>query len=282
MIRGLYTGASGMVVQMHQMDAIANNLANVDLTGYKRDLSAQKSFPELLLRRTSDDGVYKFPFGSIDTAPVVGKLGTGVEFNELYTVFEQGSVRQTENQFDVALEGEGFFAIQTPDGERYTRNGTFTIDPHGILVTKDGFPVLGENGIINLKKNNFKIDQAGNIFHNAIYADDPERLVTMEGNDWEQTELLDKLRVVDFDRTRYLKKVGNSFWQANEDSGEALAVETGSDIKVIQGFIETSNVNSVTEMVRMIEVNRAYEASQKSIQTHDSLAGRFIEDVMKI
>ncbi len=272
MIRGLYTGASGMVVQMHQMDAIANNLANVDLTGYKRDLSAQKAFPELLLRRTSDDGVYKFPFGSIDTAPVVGKLGTGVEFNELYTVY------------DVAIEGqgEGFFVIQTPDGERYTRNGTFTIDPHGILVTKDGYPVLGENGIINLKKNNFKIDQAGNIFHNAIYADDPNRLVTMEENDWEQTELLDKLRIVDFERKRYLKKVGNSFWQANEESGEARAIETGTDVKVLQGFIEKSNVNSVTEMVRMIEINRAYEASQKSIQTHDSLAGRFIEDVMKI
>ncbi|MBN1646867.1 MAG: flagellar basal-body rod protein FlgF [Spirochaetales bacterium] len=279
MIRGIYTGASGMIVQMHEMDALANNLANVDLTGYKRDVSAQKSFPELLLRRTNDNGVYKFPFGSIDTAPVVGKIGTGVEFNELYTVFEQGSLRQTENPFDVALEGEGFFVIQTNEGEKYTRNGTFTIDPNGILVTKEGFPVLGENGVIHVKKNNFVIDQAGNIFHNAIYADDPMQLVTMEQNDWEQTELLDKLRVVDFDRKRYLKKTGTSMWEANEESGAARAIVTGTDNKVIQGFIEKSNVNSVTEMVRMIEINRAYEASQKSVQTHDSLAGRFIQSM---
>ena len=281
MIRGLYTGASSMVVQMNKMDAISNNLANVDLVGYKRDQTAQKAFPELLLRRTMDDGVYKYPFGSIDVAPVVGKLGTGVEFNELYTIFEQGSLKETNNPYDLTLEGEGFFAIQTPDGERYTRNGTFTIDSNGILVTKEGFPVLGENGPINLKKNNFMIDQAGNIFHNAIYADDPLRLVSMEENEWEQTELVDKLKIVDFPRERYLKKIGNSMWQANDNSGEAFAADMGSKVKVLQGYLESSNVNSVTEMVDMIEVNRAYEASQKVIQTQDNLASRFISDIMR-
>jgi flagellar basal-body rod protein FlgG len=139
-----------MVAQMHKMDAISNNLANVDLTGYKRDTSVHKAFPQLLLRRTSDDGVYNFPPGSIDTAPIVGTLGTGVELNELYTVFEQGALKQSNNPFDLALEGEGFFTVLTPQGERYTRNGTFLIDNNGTLVTKEGFPVLGEEGIINL------------------------------------------------------------------------------------------------------------------------------------
>ena len=141
MIRGLYTGASGMVAQMHKMDAISNNLANVDLTGYKRDTSVHKAFPQLLLRRTNDDGVYNFPPGSIDTAPIVGTLGTGVELNELYTVFEQGALKQSNNPFDLALEGEGFFTVLTPQGERYTRNGSFLIDNNGTLVTKEGFPV---------------------------------------------------------------------------------------------------------------------------------------------
>ena len=81
MLRGIYTGASGMVVQMHAMDAIANNLANVDTTGYKRDDAVMKAFPQLLIRRLGDNGVYKFPFGSIDTGPVVGQLGTGAELN---------------------------------------------------------------------------------------------------------------------------------------------------------------------------------------------------------
>ncbi len=132
LIRGLYTGASGMVVQMHHLDAVANNLANVDLSGYKRDTPVDKAFPEILLRRMNDDGVYKFPLGSVDTTPIVGRLGTGVELNEVYTVFEQGPLKQTENPFDLALEGAGFLSIATEAGERYTRNGSFHRQRRGL------------------------------------------------------------------------------------------------------------------------------------------------------
>ena len=117
----MYTGSAGMVAQMHRMDILSNNLANVDLNGYKRDTAIHKSFPELLIRRANDNGVYKFPFGSADMFPVVGKLGTGVELNESYTDFTQGAMKETGNSFDLALEGEGFFVVQTPQGERYTR-----------------------------------------------------------------------------------------------------------------------------------------------------------------
>ena len=108
MLRGLYTGASGMQAQIHKMDALSNNLANVDTTGYKKDTSVQKAFPQMLIRRMNDE-VYKYPFGSVDTAPVVGKLGSGVELNEIYTQFEQGALKETGNPFDVALDGNGFF-----------------------------------------------------------------------------------------------------------------------------------------------------------------------------
>ena len=134
MVRGIYTGASGMVAQMHRMDTITNNLANVDLTGYKRDTAVHKAFPELLIRRTNDNGTYKFPFGSMEVGPVVGTLGTGVEMNESYTDFTQGALKQTDNPFDIALDGKGFFTVLTPDGERYTRNGTFHLGPEGLLV----------------------------------------------------------------------------------------------------------------------------------------------------
>ncbi|HOV63741.1 MAG TPA: flagellar basal-body rod protein FlgF [Spirochaetia bacterium] len=281
MIRGLYTGASGMVVDMHRMDAIANNLANVDTTGYKEDLAVSKAFPELLIRRMNDDGLYKFPFGSIEVAPVVGKLGTGVELNEVYTRFSQGALKETGNSFDLALDGNGFFTIQTPEGERYTRNGTFLIDPNGILVTKEGYPVLGENGIIQIKENNFIVDKQGQVFQNARFSGNPDRLVSMEENEWDQTERLDTLKIVDFSRPRYLKKQGSSLWLSTEESGEPMQAQLGSSTKVIQGFIEASNVNPVTEMVRMIEVNRAYEANQKSIQTHDALLGRLINEALK-
>ena len=281
MIRGMYTGASGMAAQMHRMDTIANNLANVDVTGYKRDTAISKAFPELLLRRMNDNGVYKFPFGSAEYPPVVGMIGTGVEMNEAYTVFSQGAFKETNNVFDIALEGEGFFAIQTPDGERYTRNGTFLINDEGVLVTKEGHPVLGEQGIIRIKKHNFIVDKQGRVFQNKTFTDDPERLVSMEENEWENTELLDKLKIVSFERVRYLKKQGSSMWASNRESGEAFLQETGGTTKVYQGFLEGSNVNSVTEMVRMIEVNRAYEANQKLIQSEDYLSGKLINDAAK-
>jgi flagellar basal-body rod protein FlgF len=282
LIRGLYTGASGMVAQMHRLDAIANNLANVDLVGYKEDIPVLKSFPEILLRRMDDDGVVKLGFASIDKAPVVGRLGTGVEENEVYTDFSQGSVQRTENPFDFALDGKGFLTVSKDGGERYTRNGSFLINDQGYLVDKDGDFVLGEKGPIRLKANNFVVDQDGNVWQNSDLAADPQRLVSPEENDWQGIELVDRLKVVDFDRTRYLRKQGDSMWKDTEESGPARIVPEGRRPKVLEGFLEKSNVNVVTEMVRMIEVNRTYEANQKLIQTHDSLLGELINQAMRL
>ncbi len=282
MLRGLYTAASGMRAQMHRMDALSNNLANVDVTGYKKDTSVHKAFPEMLIRRFNDDGVYKMPFGSLDTAPVVGKLGTGVEYNESFTVFEQGSLQQTENPFDMALEGKGFFAVQTPQGERYTRNGSFHLGKEGLLVTKEGYPVLGEDGPIRIKENNFTIDSQGRVFHNAKMAPGEDRLVSLEENEWEQTEEVDQLKLVRFQRPRFIKKQGSSLWRETSESGEALsAAQSGEGPQVQQGFLETSNVNPVKEMVNMIEVNRAYESNQKVVQTQDQMTGKLINDAAK-
>jgi len=182
-----------MVAQMHRLDVLSNNLANVDVTGYKRDTSISKAFPEMLIRRINDNGVYKFPFGSAEVAPVVGKLGTGVEYNEAFTVFEQGALKETDNPFDLALDGGGFFSIETDNGERYTRNGTFVLGKEGLLLTKDGMPVNGENGPIRIKKNNFVIDSTGRVFQNGAFSDDPQRLVSVEENEWEMMELVDTL-----------------------------------------------------------------------------------------
>jgi flagellar basal-body rod protein FlgF len=148
-------------------------------------------------------------------------------------------------------------------------------------VTKDGFPVLGEEGPISVKLNNFKIDEQGRIFHNPDYAGDPERLVSMRENEWENLEQLDTLRIVRFPRDRFIKKEGNGFWRETVDSGEAFTLDFGERPKVQQGFLETSNVSPVKEMVRMIEVNRAYEANQKTIQTQDNLLGKLINEVSR-
>ncbi len=275
-----------MVVQQNRLDALSNNLANVDTTGYKRDTPIEKAFPELLIRRMADDGVTQFPYrgfpvGSFDVAPVVGSVGTGVETNEFYTVFSQGSLKQTDNAFDLALEGEGFFVVDTPYGERYTRNGSFLIGPEGMLVTKQGYPVLGEDGPIQLKLNNFVVDEDGVIYENDTFADDPNRLVSMRENEWENTVEVDRLRVVDMRNTRYIRKQGDSFWKTTDESGDAFTIESGRP-KVRQGFLETSNVNPVTEMVQLIEVNRAYEANQKAIQSQDQMTGRLINEAIRL
>lgn len=253
MIRGWYTGASGMNAQQRKLDAISNNLANVDTTGYKKDVAVSKSFPELLLRRMRDDGEYKTPFGSADVAPIIGKVGLGVETNEMFTIFEQGSFKETGSSADFALNGKGFFSVMTPQGERYTRNGNFVIGKEGYLETKDGYPVIGEKGLIKVSNDKFKVNQDGILYTS------------------EDMQEIDRFKIVRFDNERYLTKMGSSLYNTNDISGMANIAEGNERPGILQEYIESSNVNVVNEMVQMIEVNRAYEANQKTIQAEDSM-----------
>lgn len=242
-----------MNAQQTRLDAISNNLANADTTGFKRDIAVSKSFPELLMRRMGDDGVYETPFGSADVAPIIGKIGLGVETNELYTNFEQGSFKQTSTHTDMALSGEGFFAVETPNGERYTRNGNFLVGKEGILVTKEGYPVLGEKGYIQVADDRFTVNQDG-----MVYSE-------------KDMELIDRFKIVRFDNERYLQKMGSSLYKDTDVTGAAYIAEGKERPVVLQSYVETSNVNVVNEMVSMIEVNRAYEANQKTIQSQDTM-----------
>ena len=253
MIRGWYIGASGMNAQQNRLDTISNNLANVDTTGFKKEIPVSKEFSELLLRRTQADGIYKPGFGSCDVAPVIGSIGVGVETNELYTDFQQGSFKNTDTKTDMALSGEGFFAVETPNGERYTRNGNFHLGKEGILLTKEGYPVLGENGPIHVEDDRFYVNQDGMIYNK------------------EDNVLVDRIKVVRFENERFLKKQGSSLWNTNDIAGQPHIAEGDERPRFLQGYTETSNVNVVNEMVQMIEVNRAYEANQKSVQTQDSM-----------
>ena len=277
-----------MVAQQHRLDAISNNLANANTVGYKRDVSVHKAFPELLLRRMSDNSVIQFPYrgdpvGSVDKAPVVGRLGTGVEQNEVFTIFEQGAVKQTENPFDMAIEGEGFFVVDTPYGERYTRNGAFTIGPESRLVTQQGYPVLGSDGNpIEIKVNNFVVDEYGRVFANERFLDDPQRLVQMMENEWDETIQIGRIRVVGMEETRYLRKEGANLLNTTDESGPAYDLVDDDRPVVLQGFLEQANVNPVVEMTQMIEVNRAYEANQKVVHSQDQSTARLINEVMRL
>ena len=264
MIRGWYIGASGMNAQQNRLDAISNNIANVDTAGFKKDIAVSKSFSELLLSRTKADGQYVMGHDSYDTAPVIGKIGLGVETNELYTDFEQGSFKATETNTDLALSGQGFFAVETPNGERYTRNGNFMIGKEGILLTKDGYPVMGESGPVKLESDKIYVSQDGGIYSSA------------------DNTFIDRIKIVRFDNERYLNKMGSSLYAATDISGESYIAEGDERPQVLQGYTETSNVNIVNEMVSMIEVNRAYEANQKSIQTEDAMADTLWSKVVTV
>jgi len=278
MVRGIYTGASGMLAQDAKMDAIANNLANVDKTAYKKDIAIFKSFPEMLIRRINESGLGITPAGSYDAAPIVGKLGTGVELNEVFTDFEQGSLQRTENHFDLALEGKGFFTVMTERGERYSRDGSFTINQDGILMTHNGNPVMGENGIIKVHHNNFIVNERGEIIVNGDLSADARDVVSMNSNNWSNPIVIDKLKLVDFENIREIKKEGDSMYRETEFSGPPLPP---GELKVVQGFLEKSNINIVREMVDMIEVQRSYEANQKTVTSHDQALGKLINEVAR-
>ena len=277
MVRGIFTGASGMIATEWQMNNISQNLANVNTDGYKRETVSFKAFPELLIRRVNDDGMVIVPPGSYDMAPVVGKMGTGVEYNESFIEFEQGSLQATENDFDLAMEGDGFFSIMTPDGERFTRSGSFTVDNQGYLVDKHGNMVLGENGFIQVGRNNFQVDKDGTVYTNSDIR--PEDFTDKTGNDWQNQTRLDRLKVVDFPERRYLEKDGYTWYRESKFSGKAVVIEGNKRPSVEQGYLEKSNVVPVVEMTRMIEVQRMYEANQKVIQTADETLSKAITQV---
>ncbi len=276
MIRGLYTGSSGMLADMARLNNIANNLANVDTTGYKQDVTIYKSFPEMLIRRESDNGLNVVPAGSWDDMPMVGRLGTGVEVNEVFTRHEQGAMKKTDNPLDLSLQGPGFFTVLTPKGERFTRDGAFFLDKNGFVVNKQGFRLVGENGPIQLTKFNFKITPEGNIVVNKAI-DTP--LTSANDNQWQDPVVLDQLKIRTFPFMRELKKEGANFYYETDHSGPPIPVQ--EQFQIHQGFLEKSNVNVVREMVKMIEVQRHYEANQKVIQTEDSALGRLINEVAK-
>lgn len=248
MIKGLYTASSSMLANQRKMNLISNNLANVSTAGYKKDEGIQESFPEMMMSLIEKGKQSK----------EIGSLGTGVRLQETYTDFQQGSVQQTGNTLDVAIEGDGFFVIQTPAGSRYTRNGNFTLNDSGQIVTNQGYPVMGERGPLQTITNrDIKIDGNGQLYSGDIPGD--------------------RFLVVNFPDNNQLTKIGDNLY-TSELEGEQQT--TGLHVK--QGFLENSNVNIIQEMVKMIETNRYYNANQKVIQAYDGTLDKVVNSVGSI
>ena len=246
MISGLYTSASGMLAESTRNDVTSNNLANINTTGYKKDVAVFRSFPDMLIQRINDQK-------KTDPQPKIniGTLGTGAMVDEVITSHEQGTFRQTSNPFDLAIDGEGYFTVQNDNGTFYTRNGAFTINGEGFLVNSQGDYVLGEEGTINIGSSvdNVIINGAGQVF--------------VEG------QQIAALRIVPITDKADLTKVGDSLFTGGQVGGTVGQVK--------QKFLEVSNVNAVNEMVNMITISRAYEANQKVITAIDQSLAQAME-----
>lgn len=257
MIRGLYTSASGMLSESIRTDVISNNIANVNTTGFKKELTILKAAPEMRIHRLND--TKDLPPLRIDLKPFIGNLGTGVRVDETFTSFEQGQIVHTGNKHHMALSGDGFFAVMDGAGNiGYTRDGSFTVNRDGFLVTKEGRYVLGQQGPVQIPEGDLVITERGEIRVNG--------------------QLIDTVAVVDFPEKTALEKIGDNLFRQNEASGEPFLVQS----QVIQESLERSNVNSVTEMVNLITAMRAYEANQRSIHAHDETLGKAVNDVGRL
>ena len=257
MVRALYTAWTGLRNEEKRMDVVTNNMANADTTGYKKiDVTAQ-SFDRQLAVKIND--ATEGP----DLIRGIGGVTLGVKIGETYFDMSQGNFRQTEDLYNFALSGNGFFTISTTDKSgtehiRYTRDGDFTVTRDGYLVSKDGDFVLGDGG------NRIQIPDANLV----------EISVNQMGEIYSGNTYVSKLQIVDFENYDYLSSYGENMYEAVNG-----ATIVGSDATVNQGYLEMSNVNMVTEMVDMIAVTRAYETNQKMMQTVDQTLDKAVNNI---
>lgn len=249
---GIYSLLSAAKGQQRRMEATSNNLANVNTPGFKGDRAI---FREYLADVTGQDLESEEElFSHNEFISPFSKGGNSMVLtDEIVPNLASGSYKATNNSFDLALKSDGFFSVKTPQGIRYTRNGQFTKDNKGFLVTQDGGQVLGKKGPIKITGSKFTVGVDGSVNING--------------------KQIDTLKVVNFNNPHTLSKMGNSYWVPSHASQKATEL---SSFSVQQGMLEGSNVNTVSEMVNMIAVNRGYEATHKAIRTIDELDDKSI------
>ncbi len=268
MVKGLYTAWTGMYNEQKRLDVLANNLANADTTGYKKEGTVSSSFDNSLALKIKDTS-----YANGVVAQRLGDITLGVKIGETYTNWEQGSLQVTDNDTDLAIGGSGFFAISYTDMNgntsiKYTRDGEFTVDREGYLRTSDGDYVLNMNGARNSQNgeaNYVKVDPAMTF------------TIDEQGYIYQDNQQVGQIGLVDFEDYNYISKYGENLYDLVD--GGTIIDATGT---IEQGCLETSNVNVVDEMVEMITIQRAYEASQKVIQTEDTTLGEAVQQVGKV
>jgi flagellar basal-body rod protein FlgG len=256
MIRSLWIAKTGMDAQQTQLDVISNNLANVGTNGYKRQVAA---FEDLLYQNMRQAGAASSQQTQLPTGL---QLGTGVQLVATPRIFTQGNLQQTGNQFDMAVNGNGFFQIQMPDGTTaYTRDGSFHVDSAGAIVNNSGYP-LSPSVTIPAATQSVTIGADGTVS------------VTLQGQAASQN--VGAVQLASFINPAGLESKGQNLFTETAASGTPSANLPGTNGlgTLQQGYVETSNVNVVQELVSMIQSQRAYELNSKAISTSDQMLAR--------
>ncbi len=250
MQNAMYSALFGALSNEHRMNSIANNLANVNTTGYKRDMLAFQDTMALFAHDNIMEPVANIRDKKFFPEP---QHLSRTRIATALTDFQQGGLKVTSAPLDLAISGEGFFKVASPDGEFYTRNGHFTVNQEGTIVTEQGWPVMREGGEITIP--------AGT--KNIVIAED--------GRVFADQDLAGQVQVVTVDNPANLEKLGANLYKAREGADAAEVEVDPARTWVAQGFLESSNVNAVYEMVNMIETQRQFEAYQKVMQTSDAI-----------
>lgn len=235
---GMYAALSGNLSAVRRLDVISNNLANASTPGFKADQLQFESVLANAKNPTPQDPAY-----------------TSERFS---TDFASGALQKSDNVFDVALDGDGFFVVNTPDGPAYTRQGNFHRGAGGTLVTADGYEVQGQGGALTVTGNKVTIDDKG--------------VVTVDGT------AVGTLSQVDFAKPYALSKAGAGMFRPSDPA----TVPTASTAQVKQGYLEGSNVKVVVEMARMIEASRYFETCAKAVKSYDDMAAKAANDLGKV
>ena len=255
MMRALWTAATGMNGQQFNIDVISHNLANVNTTGFKK---SRAEFEDLLYQTLKIAGT---PATEETVVPTGTQVGLGVKVSSTQKMYDQGSLQNTGNLLDLALEGRGFFQVQMPDSSlAYTRDGSFKIDASGQMVNSNGLRLLPEIAFDeNIDPKSIAISKMGLITARDIATD----------------EIIDIAQITThrFINPAGLSSIGDNLYKETEGSGPAITGLPGIEGQpsVIQSFLEMSNVRVVDEMVNMITAQRAYEFNSKAIQSSDSM-----------
>ena len=252
MLRSLWTAASGMSAQKLNMDIIANNLANVNTSGFKK---SRADFEDLLYQNLKSPGAETSSGGQIPTGI---QIGMGTRNVSVQKIFTQGDYQQTNSEYDLAIEGKGFFKVLSNGDEVYIRSGSFKLDSEGYLVTSNGDRLQPE---ISIPSNTatFTVSSDGNMV--GLASDG--QTVTVSG----------QLSIYSFTNPSGLLSIGGNKYRVTEASGDPVEGTPGVDGlgTISQGYLEMSNVDVVEEMVNMISSQRAYEVASKSIQAADDM-----------